>query len=195
MDDTSLSLFDRICRGQKPEDWQRFVDLYTPLLKSWLGRYGLQDSDADDVVQNVLLTLASEMPNFAHNQRTGAFRAWLRKILVYRLRRHFQERQRRPLVAEDTWAIQQLDQLEDPHSELTQTWDRQHDQHVLQRLLERVEPRFSETTRRAFRSVVFEGANPEDVARELNISRNAVVIAKCRVLKELRREASGLLDD
>ncbi len=66
----------------------------------------MQAATADDVVQNVLLTLASEMPHFVHNQRTGAFRAWLRKILVHRLRRHFQERQRRQLVAEDTWAIQ-----------------------------------------------------------------------------------------
>jgi RNA polymerase sigma-70 factor (ECF subfamily) len=195
MDDTSLSLFDRIRLGENPEDWQRLVDLYTPLLKNWVRRSGLQDSDADDVVQDVLLALAAELPRFVHNQRPGAFRTWLRKTLVHRLRRHFQDRQRHPLTTGDTVAIESLEQLEDPHSELSAVWDRQHDQHVLQRLLEEIEPRFSETTRRAFRRLVFDGASPSDVARELGLSRNAVVVAKCRVLKELRREAGGLMDE
>jgi RNA polymerase sigma-70 factor (ECF subfamily) len=42
--------------------------------------------------------------------------------------------------------------------------------------------------------VALEGAKADDVAKEMGISRNAVIIAKCRVLNRLRQEAEGLIE-
>jgi RNA polymerase sigma-70 factor (ECF subfamily) len=85
-----------------------------------------------------------------------------------------------------------LQQLEDPHSELSRQWDREHDAHLTQRALELLEPEFKATTWQAFRRLV-DGATPDAVAAELGLTVNAVCIAKSRVLRRLREELAGLV--
>ncbi len=80
MNETSLSLLDRVRQSADSESWDRLVRLDAPLMKNWLGRYEIQDSD--DLVQEVLTTVVTELPKFEHNQRPGAFRSWLRTILA-----------------------------------------------------------------------------------------------------------------
>jgi RNA polymerase sigma-70 factor (ECF subfamily) len=193
MDTTSLSLLDRVCRERNDEAWRLLAAIYTPIVQGWLRRYELQPSDADDLTQDVLLVVAREMPGFQHNGRPGAFRTWLRGILVNRLRHFWRSRKQRPAASGDSHVQRLLDQLEDPHSELSRQWDREHDRQVLRQLLAGLEGRFAESTRQAFRRVVLDGISPEAAAHELGLSVNAVVIAKCRVLKALRLEGRGLL--
>ena len=69
MSETSLSLLDRIRESPESEHWDRLVALYTPLLRLWVRRYQIQDSDVDDIVQDVLSTLVNDLPRFEHNQR------------------------------------------------------------------------------------------------------------------------------
>ena len=87
MVETSPSLLDRLSRRPDDADWRRLVALYTPLLHAWLGRHGLQPSDLDDLTQEVLGVVVQKLPEFRHNRRVGAFRAWLRTITVHCLRR------------------------------------------------------------------------------------------------------------
>ena len=178
MSDTSASLLQRLREQPEGEAWQRLVGIYTPLLKQWLGRYGLQVSDVDDLVQDVLAVVVREMPQFEHNQRAGAFRRWLRTILVNRLRGFWRARENRPQAGGDSDLGQMLDQLEDPQSGLSQLWDKEHDRHVMARLLEQIEAEVRPPTWQAFRRVVLDGKDEETVATELGISVNAVFIAK-----------------
>jgi RNA polymerase sigma-70 factor (ECF subfamily) len=194
MTDTSMSLLDDACRRPDSESWTRLVGIYTPLLKGWIGRYDVQDSDADDLVQDVLMVVLRELPTFRHNQRQGAFRSWLRGILVNRVRNFWRARGKRPVARGDSDFLAMLAELEDPRSQLSRVWDREHDRHLTQRLLEVIEPRFSPSTRQAFRRLVIDGVDPDQVASELNMSLNAVFTAKSRVLRELRRMGRGLLD-
>ena len=90
---TSVSLLDRACNGSGPESWTRLASIYTPLLQVWLRKYALQPSDVDDLVQDVLVTVSRELPTFEHSGRTGAFRSWLRMILVHRLQNFWRSRQ------------------------------------------------------------------------------------------------------
>jgi len=114
MVDTSLSLLDRLGDQSDSDSWDRLVELYRPLLYAWLRRYdALQPSDADDLVQEVLLVVTRELPGFQHNRQRGAFRSWLRKILVLRLRNFWRSRQRRPIATGDSDFLRQLDELED----------------------------------------------------------------------------------
>jgi RNA polymerase sigma-70 factor (ECF subfamily) len=193
MDHTSLSLLDRVCTQKDDRAWHDLAALYMPLLHGWLRRYQVQASDADDLTQDVLLVVSRELPEFQHNGRPGAFRCWLRGILVNRLRHFWRSRQQRPQVGVDSDLEHALAQLEDPHSGLSHEWNRQHDRHLMHQLLARVEGRFNHSTMQAFRRSVLDGLPAEQAAAELGLSVNAVVIAKCRVLKALRREARGLL--
>src|SRR4051794_32735729 len=99
MSETSISLLDRLRLQSDAAAWKRFVDLYSPLLVSWLRRQGVRAQDADDLVQEVLGVVVRELPGFRHNQRPGAFRAWLRAILVNRHRAFWRAHRTQPIAA------------------------------------------------------------------------------------------------
>jgi RNA polymerase sigma-70 factor (ECF subfamily) len=191
---TPISLLERLRLGADAASWERLVALYTPLIRGTLGRYGLQPSDVDDLAQEVLQTVHRELPHFHHDLRTGAFRRWLRTIVVNRLRPFWRTRrtQARAFGGVDLGTV--LDRLEDPESDLSRLWDQEHDRHVARRLLELIEPEFEPATWRAFRLLVLEGQPTREVAQALGVTPNAVRIAKSRVLARLRQEAEGLID-
>jgi RNA polymerase sigma-70 factor (ECF subfamily) len=56
-----------------------------------------------------------------------------------------------------------------------------------------VSSEFEQRTMQAFRRLALEGAPPEQVAAELNMSVGAVYVAKSRVVRRLRTEAEGLI--
>jgi RNA polymerase sigma-70 factor (ECF subfamily) len=181
---TSVSLLEQ-ARGQHPAAWDRLVAIYAPLLHVWLTTAGLQPADRDDLVQRTLEILVRQLPDFEHNGREGAFRAWLRGIVVNLLREFWRGR---PTPGSDSL----LEQLADPQGGLSRVWDEQHDRHVLHVLMAQVRVDFTPTTWRAFQRVVLDGVKASVVAEELGISVNAVLVAKSRVLARLRQEAQGL---
>jgi RNA polymerase sigma-70 factor (ECF subfamily) len=186
-------LLERLRLRPDADSWQRLVDLYAPLISDWLRALGLQAVDVEDLTQDTLTTLVREMPNFHHNLRPGAFRRWLRRIVLNRLRTF--RRVRHPLPAGCDPALEQtLDLLEEPDSDLSRRWDEEHDQHVVRRLLELIEPEFEPATWSAFRMVVFENKTTRETADALALSPNAVRIAKSRVLARFRQEIDGLID-
>jgi RNA polymerase sigma factor (sigma-70 family) len=191
--ETPISLLERLRLHPDAAAWQRFVQLYAPLIGAWLRGQNVQAADLDDLSQEVLATLVRELPRFQHDLRRGAFRRWLRTMVVNRLRAFWRTRQQRPRVGEPG-GEDVLDRLEDPDSDLSRLWDEEHDRHVVRRLLELLEPEFEPTTWQAFRLLVLEGTGTRETAATLGISPNAVRIAKSRVLARFRREIDGLLD-
>jgi RNA polymerase sigma-70 factor (ECF subfamily) len=188
---TSHSLLEGARDPGDAASWRKLTDLYSPLIRRWVRPYVAQAADADDVIQDVLTMLVRELPCFEHNGRPGAFRAWLKAMTVNRLREHWRRRQ----VASGGDAVtDQLHQLEDPNSDLSRSWDEEHDRHVAQTLLESIRLEFQPATWRAFEAIVRDGRPTGEVAAELGLSVNAVLIAKSRVLKRLRQKGEGLID-
>lgn len=195
MSETSLSLLERVQGDVADEAWQKITEVYSTLLRSWLTRFKVASTDADDLVQEVLLTLSRELRNFKHSGRPGAFRSWLRGILVNRLRDFWRSRKYRPAaIGGSTWS-QELEQLADESSNVSREWNLDHDRHVMARLLESVRPRFEPKTWEAFQRQMFGGQRADSVASELGMPLNSVYVARSRVLSALRREASGLIDE
>lgn len=192
--ETSLSLLERLRTSPDDADWSRLIEAYSPLLRTWVLRSDVQAADADDLVQEVLLVVHRELSKFQHNQRTGAFRNWLRQIVVHRLRNFWRSRGRQFVAGTDSRWEEQLRQLEDDGSHLSQLWDREHNLAIARKLLEMIESRFTETTRQVFCRLVLDGADADTVAAETGLSLNAIFTAKSRVLRELRRLGQGLLD-
>ena len=193
MTETPVSLLERLRLRPDAASWQRLIDLYSPLVHSWLRRYALQPADADDVAQETLAVLVRELPQFRHDLRRGAFRSWLRGIVVNRLREFWRGRKRQPAAGGGD-ADLLLGQLQDPNSHLSRLWDREHDEHVARRLLELLELEFEPTTWRAFQLLVLENKNTAEAAAAVGISPGAARVAKSRVLRRLRQEAEGLID-
>jgi len=194
MQPTSASLLGRLTSAGNSADWQRLVDLYTPLIRGWLHRHSVPQQDAEDVLQEVFTVVARRLPDFRHNQRTGAFRTWLRTITFNCVRDFWKSNRLRAQAPGGTDFGGYLDQLADPDNPLTQAWDREHDLFITRRLLDMLQPQFEPNTWKAFQRVALDGASASDVAAELGITVNAVFIAKSRVLSKLREEAEGLVD-
>jgi RNA polymerase sigma-70 factor (ECF subfamily) len=194
MPETSVSLLERLRLRPDAESWRRLVDLYTPLIRGWLARHALQESDAEDLTQEVMGVLVREVPSFRHDLRQGAFRRWLRGITVNRLRVFWRGRRAHPAGTGDSGFAKVLDQLQDPESSLSRLWDQEHDRHVARRLLELIEPEFEPVTWQAFRGLVLDGKRTAEVAADLGVTPNAVRIAKSRVLSRFRQEVEGLID-
>ena len=194
MNETSLSLLQQLRDSPEDEAWDRLNCVYEPLIRSWLRKYGVQQGEAADLVQEVLFAVLKDLIKFEHAGRPGAFRAWLKGILVNRLRNFWRARDRQPKLADGSMVQDHLNDLEDPKSELSLLWNKEHDRYVLRQLLTLVEPQVTPQTWAAFCRVALEGHSPRDGASELKISLNAVVIAKSRVLNRLRQEAHGIIE-
>ena len=192
LNQTSLSLLDRL-KGADPDspDWSRLQEVYLPLIQRWLGRVpGLGDESAD-LSQEVLLVVVRELPRFVR-LREGSFRAWLRQVTVNRVRTYRKQQGRIPAVGFDA-TDGFLQRLADPNGDLAQEWDRDHDRHVVDKLLSLVQTDFSPSTWLAFQRFAIEGQPAARVAADLDLSENAVIQAKARILRRLRQEAGDLL--
>ena len=195
MDHTRLSLIQNL--GDSDSDrWHEFDQIYRPLISNWLRRYAIQANDAEDISQEVMTTVATRIDDFDHNGRVGAFRNWLRTITVNVSRRYFEKANRRPRPAGSDSAFQEmLGQLEDPHSNLSSEFNREHDQYVLAGLLNAVSSQFQPETIKTFRLHVLEGVSANDVADRLGTTAHSVYMAKSRVLRSLREIAADWIDD
>ncbi len=190
---TSPSLLERL-NDADAAAWQRLTAVYSPLIRGWLRRHGIRPDDADDLTQEVLVVVVRRYPDFQHNKRTGAFRAWLRAITVNCCRDFWKANRLRPVSPGGSDFGGYLDQVADPDNPLAAEWDKEHDLFVTRQLLEMIRPEFEAKTWEAFRRVAIAGEPAAAVAAALGVSANAVFIAKSRVLSRLREEASGLVE-
>ncbi len=187
MNTTPASLLERLRRPGDHASWERFVNLYTPLLYHWARRVGLQGPDAADLVQDVLTLLVRKLPGFSYDGRQN-FRAWLRTVTLNRWRE--QLRRAGPVLFE---ADQALDELPAP-DRMAVFEEAEHRDHLVRQALKTLRPEFSELTWRAFSDYVLVGRDAATVAESLGISVGTVYAAKSRVLARLRQELAGLLD-
>jgi len=186
---TSLVLLEQPSRPDpEPHAWQRFIEIYMPFIRYSTSRMVSGQEDADDLAQEVMTTIFRELPAF---NPEDSFRKWLRRIISNRARAF--HRRKQPAARTGQEAEQLLNQLEDPSSDLAREWDREHDHFVLTELMVKVQPDFDPTCWQAFKRSAVDGRPAAEVARELDISVNAVILSKWRVLKRFREEAEGLL--
>ena len=85
MHETSLSLLNQLRDPEVKGAWDELHEIYNPLIQKWLTNYGEQPHDADDLTSDVLMAVSRDIKKFDHNGRSGAFRAWIKGILVNQL--------------------------------------------------------------------------------------------------------------
>ena len=190
---TSLSLLER-ARAQDQAAWERLVSLYTPLVVYWARQMGLQEADAADIAQEVFKAVAEHIGTFQRTREGGTFRGWLRTITRHKLC----DRGRPPTGATGEGgsdAYERWGQLPAPEPKDTgELALRQELRLLYRRALELLVTEFEPSSWKAFWRVVVDGQRPADVAEELKLSRNAVYLAKSRVLARLREEFQDLIE-
>jgi RNA polymerase sigma-70 factor, ECF subfamily len=184
MHTTCISLIERLREpsAENARAWERFVRLYTPLLLHWARRVGLQEQDAADLVQDVLIVLVRKLPEFRY-QPGRSFRGWMRTVLMNKWRDRPYRGASEPLESQIA-GQPEADGLE----------EREYRLYVMGRALKLMETDFEPTTWQACWQTVVCARPAAEVAAELGITVNAVYLAKSRVLVRLRRDLAGLLD-
>ena len=187
MDTTSISLLQLLRQPNAEAAWQRFVNLYTPLIYYWGRGQGLNSTDASDLVQEVLAILVIKLPQFEYD-RTRRFRGWLKTIAVNKARDFQRRSTKRPATGTDST----IERLAAPDA-VDLFEEVEYRNFLVKRAMKLMQAEFQDQTLRACWMHLAEGRKAADVGQELGISANAVHIAKSRVLRRLREELEGLL--
>ena len=187
---TRLTLLDEIRFSLTNDRWNEFVAKYDELLTKWLRHQGIPVLDADDIKQRVLVTVVAELPKFEHSGNIGAFRRWLRRIMVNRLRELWRSKgKEQGIEALGTLA----EQLTDDRSHLTLAWDQEHNKFLIQSMLKKARIRFGKKKVEMFERVVLGDQNPESVASEFDVTLGSLRVTQHRILKELQEYGKGIL--
>lgn len=188
---TRRSLLTRLKDHGDQDGWQRFFDTYGGVIHALALKAGLSASEADDVLQETLVSVAREMPEFRYDPVKGSFKGWLFQITRRRVADQFRRRARqRHTVAESG---PDLNELPDPAGDpLGEAWETEWRQNQLQRASERTKLKVSPGQWQMFDLAALQAWPTERICALLGTNRAQLYMAKMRVGRLLKQELSRL---
>jgi RNA polymerase sigma-70 factor (ECF subfamily) len=184
---TSLTLLGRI-RNNDGDAWELFVTLYSRLVYRWCRNRGLQQDDAADVMQDVFQQVATSVDQFQRRRNSDGLRRWLATITRNKINDFYRRQGRQPPGRGGSTGLMILQQQLQPSTDAVDEDSSLDLTTRLRMILNRIQTDFAGPSWKAFEQVVLRGRSVADVAADLDLSSNAVRIAKCRILKRLRGE-------
>ena len=171
--------------------WSAFVDRYGPQIHAWCLRWQLQDADAQDITQMVMIRLVRHLPDFAYDP-SRSFRSWLRTLTAHSWSDFIRDQVRGIRGAADPSVADRLDTME-ARVDLVRHLEETYDQELLELAMAEVRERVEAHTWEAFRLTSIEGADTAKVAVRLGIAVATVYRAR-HVVQVKLREAVAALD-
>lgn len=183
---TRASLLLRLCNSEDHEAWIEFVTLYEPVIYRFLRRRGLQDADARDVMQELLLTVSRSIGRWDPTKDRGSFRGWLRRIARNLVINWLKQRGRHMGATGGSDLQAMLEMVPAANEPDTVEFDRELRRALFHRASERVRGEVQEATWQAFWETAIVGTSSADAAKKLGMMVGAVRVAKCRVMARLQ---------
>ncbi len=190
-DTTRVTLLHRL--NQNPADqlsWAEFVTFYGPPIRGWLTHWGLQEADAQDVAQNVLMRLTAKLPQFKYDP-SKSFRGWLKTLTHHAWHDFVTEAGYRTRGSGDTSVLDQLQSIE-AREDLAARVEATFDKELLEMALLRAKARVANNTWLAFKLAALDGVPPQAVADQLGVRVSQVYLAKHRLQKLVQEEIRSL---
>jgi RNA polymerase sigma factor (sigma-70 family) len=187
---TSPTLLSRLRDDPSNEAaWDEFIEHYGRHIYRWCRQWRLQDADAEDVTQEILLKLARKLRHFAYDPKSS-FRGWLKTVAHHAWRDFVDGRGLgRPIADERIW--EQLQSVE-AREDLIQKLEEAFDYELLEAAKVQVRLRVAPHTWEAFRLVAIDGLPAAEVAAKVHIQVAMVYVAKSKVQKMLQEEIQKL---
>jgi RNA polymerase sigma factor (sigma-70 family) len=185
---THPSLLQRL-RHQPADDaaWAEFVAQYGGKIYGWCRQaWGLQEADARDISQEVLLKLAAKMRDFAYDPGRS-FRAWLRTVAQRTWLDFRDSRRRLGGGSGDPRLHEMLESVAAP-DELGRQLESEYERELLAEAAARVRSRVAPKTWEAFHLAAQEGLPGAEVSARVGLPVSQVFVARHRVQKLLRAE-------
>jgi RNA polymerase sigma factor (sigma-70 family) len=183
---TRPSLLVRLRDSQDHEAWLEFVSLYEPLIYRLLRRHALQDADAREVMQELLLAVSRNIDRWNPAKERGSFRGWLRQVARNLVINWLKHRQRRAIAAGGQELQELFDMLPAAEGPETADFDQEFRRALFHQAADLVRRDVHPTTWQAFWETAVMEMSPADTAKKLGIAVGAVRVAKCRVLARLQ---------
>jgi RNA polymerase sigma-70 factor (ECF subfamily) len=183
---TRVSLLLRLRDSQDHAAWLEFVSLYEPTTYRLLRRQGLQDADAQEIVQQLFMAVSRNIDRWDPSKERGSLRGWLRRVTRNLVINWLKQRQRRVVATGDSNLQAMLDMLPDESEPETIEFDLELRRATFHRAAERVQGELRPATWQAFWETAVSGTSIADAAKKLEMTVGAVRVAKCRVLARLQ---------
>jgi len=180
---THVTLLERLREPSDPLAWDDFYQRYWRLIFTTARRRGCSDHTADEIVQEAMLAVFRGRDAFRYDPARGRFRDWLGTVVrnAVAARRRSPADRARPLADDAPFAA-----VPDPAPQPDAEWERGFDLATLASLLDIVRHEVTPATFQAFELAVLQELPGADVARVTGISRNAVYLARRRILARLK---------
>jgi RNA polymerase sigma-70 factor (ECF subfamily) len=190
---TQLSLINRLHNADDHEAWLAFVEIYYPVIVSSLRVKGLQLADAEDVAQQVLVSVARALAVRPHDPDRAKFRTWLERVtrnaaLNAMLR---VPKDRASGGTDCLLALHELPQTMDDAGVL----DQEHRKQLMRLAAQSIECEFESDSWQAFWRTTVLGESIESVARELGKQVGSIYAARSRIIRRMRLEIQRLQSD
>jgi RNA polymerase sigma-70 factor (ECF subfamily) len=184
---TSATLLGRLRKDPADQAaWAEFVRRYAPLIYAWCRHWNLQDADAQDVTQTVLLKLAEKMRTFAYDP-ARSFRGYVHTLTHYAWCNFLESRRRPDVASGDSEVLEKLHSVA-ARDDLLQRLNAAFDCELLEAATARVRERVEPHTWEAFRLTALEGLTGATAAEQLGVKMATIFKAKSKVLKMLQEE-------
>ena len=188
---TRVTLLIRL--RQNPSDqtgWDEFVECYGRHIYRWCRQWKLQDADAEDVTQDILVKLIQKFRAFTYDP-SRSFRGWL-KTVTHHAWRDFADSRLLSQRAAGTTQGQELMLTLEAREDLARKLEEAFDLELLEAAKVRVRLRVAPHTWEAFRLMAFEGLPVAEVAARVQLQVAMVYVAKSKVQKMLQEEIGKL---
>jgi len=197
MIDTSKSLLDQLRTDNAHDAWSEFYHLYWRVILRYVRKLGLSQQEAEDVLQETMVTLMRLLPDFTYDRRKGRFRNFLLTI-VHRKCLAVLRRSRRERESQTTWigaassdsaASFAADAAVEP--EALNNWRVALLAEALREL--RTDPTLDEHTFAVFAAYAIEKRPVDEVAARFGLRENAVYQVKNRMMRRLQARVTQLM--
>jgi len=196
---TRYSLLSRLQNWDDQESWKDFFDTYWRLIYSVAIKSGLTESEAQDVVQEVVICVAKGIRTFKRDRQLGSFKGWLRNITRWRIADQFEKR----MLVAPGWVGKDLstaefhwldpEQISDPASANQEVvWTEEWQANLLAAAVERVKQRVKEEHYQIFYLNTVKEWPVRKVARAFKISAAQVYLIKHRISARIKKEIRAL---
>jgi RNA polymerase sigma-70 factor (ECF subfamily) len=200
---TRYSLLSRLQDWGDQESWRDFFDTYWRLIYTVALKSGLSEPEAQDVVQETVISVAKDIPKFKRDRNLGSFKSWLWNITRWRIADQLKKRQpaeRLPCsvrsmshASEEEPAEDSSEEIAEPDSSgIAALWEQEWKSNLFKAALTRVKRQVKEEHYQIFDLYVLKEWPAAKVARLLGVSLGQVYIAKHRVASMVRKELKAL---
>jgi len=195
---TRRSLLSRLKQSNAQESWREFFDTYWRLIYTAALNAGLTDSEAQEVVQETVLTVLKKVKSFRYDPAIGSFKGWLLTIVRWRIADQFRKRpqQIRPPSSRrtaETSGTATLERIADPAAiNLEAVWEEEWQRTLFAAALSRVKRQANARHYQMFDLHAVKHWSVDKVAQSLGVSAGQVRLAKHRITALMRREVARL---